>query len=176
MKKVFVFLLLFFGLAANAIVIKGGIHYTVETARQEAFSKVKYSIPMDEHKKYLSDPGFSKDKNGKTKIRKFGRFVTFFSDCMYSVNNVWNGFVYYYDNNGNLIEFNKFSVEEYPRLCMKYDKYGKLITVFFDVNLNETFVYAPDKTYRGHWIGDNFYASNGKLTTKRSKKPFPQCK
>ena len=124
MKKVFVFLLLFFGLAANAIVIKGGIHYTVETARQEAFSKVKYSIPMDEHKKYLSDPGFSRDKNGKTKIRKFGRRICFFESGIYSI--AIGKYNYYFDTkNGKLVYLEHNRVRyHYPNLSAKYNTNG----------------------------------------------------
>lgn len=172
MKKVFVFLLLFFGLAANAIVIKGGIHYTVETARQEAFSKVKYSIPMDEHKKYLSDPGFSKDKNGKTKIRKFGRFVTFFSDGEYGVFSMRTGFAYFYDKNGKLYALMKKQQLNYPLLVPKYDTNGKLIEVMYKVKPQNTYVYGADKSYKGHWLGDNFYDTNGNLKYKRSTKYF----
>ena len=63
MKKIIVLIILLIGLSVQAVVIKGGVHYTVESAREEAFSKVRYTIPMDEHKKYLTDPGFSLDKN-----------------------------------------------------------------------------------------------------------------
>ena len=167
MKKVFVFLLLFFGLAANAIVIKGGIHYTVETARQEAFSKVKYSIPMDEHKKYLSDPGFSRDKNGKTKIRKFGRDVTFFSDGSYGVYNSNKKISYYYNNNGKLEEISYTFGDIYPKLTVKYNIDGKLNAVTYEIQKGESYMYDANKCFMGHWVDKNCYDSNGDIILMR---------
>ena len=172
MKKIIVLIILLIGLRVQAVVIKGGVHYTVESAREEAFSKVRYTIPMDEHKKYLTDPGFSLDKNGKPKIRKFGRFVTFFSDGEYGVFSVITGFAYYYDKNGKLYALMKNTSSNYPVLIPKYDIKGQLIEVMYRVEKNNTYVYGADKTYKGHWLGNNFYNPSGVLEYKRASKYF----
>ena len=169
MKKVFVILFLLIGLCAQGVVLKGGVHYTVESAREEAFSRVKYKISMDEHKKYLKDPGFSLDKNGKPKIRKFGRDVTFFSGGEYCVYYLASGYVYFYNTNGNLLSLLNQSERSNSVLIQKYDTTGNLIKVFFDITSEHSYVYNPDKTYEGQWIGENFYDVNGKITDTRTK-------
>ena len=170
MKKIIVLIILLIGLSVQAVVIKGGVHYTVESAREEAFSKVRYTIPMDEHKKYLTDPGFSLDKNGKPKIRKFLRDVTFYADVEYSVFSITTGYTYFYDSNGKLVALSKLLKNRNNALNQKYDSSGNLIKVFFDVTPSHSYVYNPDKTYEGQWNGKYFYDSNGNIVNKRSHK------
>ena len=158
MKKIIVLIILLIGLSVQAVVIKGGVHYTVESAREEAFSKVRYTISLD--------------KNGKPKIRKFGRFVTFFSDGEYGVFSVITGFAYYYDKNGKLYALMKNTSSNYPVLIPKYDIKGQLIEVMYRVEKNNTYVYGADKTYKGHWLGNNFYNPSGVLEYKRASKYF----
>ena len=167
MKKVFVILFLLIGLCAQGVVLKGGVHYTVESAREEAFSRVKYKISMDEHKKYLKDPGFSLDKNGKPKIRKFGRDVTFFEDGSYSVYHSSNDMSYYYNSNGTLYELSYSQGYDYPQLTVKYDINGKLTCVAFEMTREEAYMYSADKKYLGHWVKEKFYDSNGKFIMYR---------
>ena len=166
MKKVFVILFLLIGLCAQGVVLKGGVHYTVESAREEAFSRVKYKISMDEHKKYLQDTGFSLDKNGKPKIRKFGRDVTFFSDGSYGIQ--LNQIIYYYDSKGKLDGLSYSIGDIYPKLSVKYDINGNLISVIFSVNKNESYMYEANKKYLGRWIGKNFYEPDGQVSLKRT--------
>ena len=166
MKKVFVILFLLIGLCAQGVVLKGGVHYTVESAREEAFSRVKYKISMDEHKKYLKDPGFSLDKNGKPKIRKFGRDVTFFSGGSYCLQ--INQTIYYYDSKGKLEGLSYSLGNTYPKLSVKYDINGILIAVIFNINKNEAYMYEGNKKYLGRWIGEKFYAPSGQVTSTRT--------
>lgn len=167
MKKIIVLIILLIGLGVQAVVIKGGVHYTVESAREEAFSKVRYTIPMDEHKKYLTDPGFSLDKNGKPKIRKFGRRVTFFSDGSYAVYYVRRRVAYFYNSDGSLDEISYNSTKKYPKIATKYDKNGKLTAVIYCVSGSESYIYQPDKKFVGHWIGDKFYEPDGEVSLIR---------
>ena len=166
MKKVFVILFLLIGLCAQGVVLKGGVHYTVESAREEAFSRVKYKISMDEHKKYLKDPGFSLDKNGKPKIRTFGRDVTFFSGGSYCLQ--INQTIYYYDSKGKLEGLSYSLGNTYPKLSVKYDINGILIAVIFNINKNEAYMYEGNKKYLGRWIGEKFYAPSGQVTSTRT--------
>ena len=167
MKKIIVLIILLIGLSVQAVVIKGGVHYTVESAREEAFSKVRYTIPMDEHKKYLTDPGFSLDKNGKPKIRKFGRRVCFFESDIYSI--ARGDYNYYFDkNNGKLVYLEYEHIRySYPNLSAKYTANGELIELFFNIMPHQTFVYDKNQKFLGRWIDDSFYDENGLLVNKR---------
>ena len=182
MKKIFAFsfkncfftvlicclLLSVFSQTAFSKVLKGGVHYTVESARDEAFSKVQYKISMEEHKKYLKDPGFSLDRHGKPKIKKFGRFVTFFSGGGYCVTNLSKRkYSYCYKSNGELEDIEYAPDLDFPNLSQKYDTSGNLAIVFFNVSYYDTYVYDMDKKFLGHWIDSKFYDSNGKMTMTR---------
>ena len=168
MKKIIVLIILLIGLSVQAVVIKGGVHYTVESAREEAFSKVRYTIPMDEHKKYLTDPGFSLDKNGKPKIRKFWRRVCFFDNGIYGVDSFSSDYVYYYYvKNGKLESFSSKHYGLYPKLVAKYSTTGELQSVSFSVTRSESYVYDNKQQFLGKWIGHYFYDSKNNVTTVR---------
>ena len=47
------------------LTLKGGVKYTVESAREEAFRNIEYEISMEPHKKYLTDPGYTPGEDGK---------------------------------------------------------------------------------------------------------------
>ena len=170
MKKVFVILFLLIGLCAQGVVLKGGVHYTVESAREEAFFRVKYKISMDEHKKYLKDPGFSLDKNGKPKIRTFGRDVTFFDSGKYSITK--GDYNYYYNSSNGLLDEIEYEpyMRSFPYYTAKYDVTGKLVNVFFNISNNETFVYDHNGKYNGRWIDELFYDDKGIVSGKRINK------
>ena len=168
MKKFLVIALLMCGMCAQALVIEGGVQYTVESARDEAFSKVQYTIPMIDHFEYLVDPGFSIGKDGKPKIRKFGRKVTFFSDGGYAVECFKTKYVYYYNKEGFLVGVTYELGYGFPRLVSKYDKNGILIRVVYKVAYNEHYVYDANKNYRGHWVGNNYYNKYGRLEGTRN--------
>ena len=181
MKKIFAFsfkncfftvlicclLLSVFSQTAFSKVLKGGVHYTVESARDEAFSKVQYKISMEEHKKYLKDPGFSLDRHGKPKIKKFGRFVTFFSTGEYSVTYLFSDYNYYYNSNGELIEIEVATPLDFPYLTQKYDINGNIMSLFLHIDFSNSFVFLPDKKYVGKWVDSQFYAPDGKVTIYR---------
>ena len=85
--------------------IKGGVSYTVETARQISFAGVSKNIDIKKYKNYLHDEYFCKNMEAKThyKNKLKNRSVTFFSDGTYGVvykSNRNKG--YYYDGDGYL--------------------------------------------------------------------------
>ena len=80
-----------------------------------------------------------------------------------------SGYVYFYNTNGNLLSLLNQSERSNSVLIQKYDTTGKLIKVFFDITSEHSYVYNPDKTYEGQWIGENFYDVNGKITDTRTK-------
>ena len=67
------------------LTLEGGVTYTVESARKEAFSGVKYKIPVSSFKKYMQDPNFEENKAaiaaGKADLGD--RWVEAYSDLTY---------------------------------------------------------------------------------------------
>jgi hypothetical protein len=166
MKKFVLFIILFIFLIfpTHAQTLQGGISYTVESAREEAFKNIEYTIPMESYKQYLKDSGYvpPKKAGGKPHIKKFGRFVTLFSDGTYCVSKT--NFALHYTKNG-LLEYIEI-IEgnyNYPKLGKKYDVNGKLIIVFLMISPNESYSYNADKKYRGHWIKSRFYNKQNEL-------------
>ena len=152
------------------LTLEGGVTYTVESARKEAFSGVKYKIPVSSFKKYMQDPNFEENKAaiaaGKADLgdRKIG----WFSDGGYGVvykKNKYN--VYFYDKKGNLEGFDVRSSLVCPTKTYKYTNKGKLENVVFDVSLTETFIFDLKGELKSHWIGDNCYDKSGKIILKR---------
>lgn len=149
--------------------IKGGVVYTVESAREEAFRGMEYEISMEPYKGYMRDPGYRSMGEGKRpKVSKRGRSVTLFSDGSYSVRYYRDWVhIYYYSSNGVLeyIEFRK--IEHYPAVTRTYGVNGRLSDVSYFVSGNEIYVYEGNKNFTYHWIGKNCYDANGKLVSKR---------
>ena len=76
------------------LTLEGGVTYTVESARKEAFSGVKYKIPVSSFKKYMQDPNFEENKAaiaaGKADLGD--RKIELFSDGSYGV--IYNNNLY----------------------------------------------------------------------------------
>lgn len=64
--------------------IKGGVSYTVETARQISFAGVSKNIDIKKYKNYLHDEYFCKNMEAKThhKNKLKNRSVTFFQTVL----------------------------------------------------------------------------------------------
>ena len=159
----------------NALTLKGGVEYTVESAREEAFRNIEYQISMEPHKKYLKDPGFTPGEGGKKpKISKKGRYVNHFSDGSYGVRYYTNWeYLYIYSNNGELegIEVRR-ETGKFPFLSKVYKLNGQLFSVALWVSKNELFSYDLNGELISHWIKDNGYDKTGKLVIKRSYYKF----
>ena len=67
-------------LITSAFTIKGGVSYTVETARTEAFSNIPLSINISDYASYFSDYNYIANKNvmNKNKVKIRDRYITFF--------------------------------------------------------------------------------------------------
>ena len=121
----------------------------------------------------FSQTAFSKvlkgglDRHGKPKIKKFGRFVTFFSTGEYSVTYLFSDYNYYYNPNGELIEIEVATPLDFPYLTQKYDINGDLMGVALHTDSSNSFIYLPDKKYIGKWVDSQFYAPDGKVTIYR---------
>lgn len=67
--------------------LKGGVTYTVEQARKEAFARVQYFLPKSIIEANMFDPNFKDNVRAiKNKITETtDRFIVYFSDGSYSI-------------------------------------------------------------------------------------------
>ncbi len=146
--------------------IKGGVSYTVETARQISFAGVSKNIDIKKYKNYLHDEYFCKNMEAKThhKNKLKNRSVTFFSDGTYGVvykSNRNKG--YYYDGDGYL-EFIEISKTKfYPKKYVRYNIQGSIDTIVLATTPKEAYIFNKDKKLIAHWIGNNCYNEAGEL-------------
>ena len=156
--------------------LTGGVVYTVESAREAAFDGIEYEISMEPFKKYLKDPGYispAKKDGGRPKVSKRGRWVEFFFRGEYGIRyKDDSSYDYYYNNSGNLIALgiftkNTYTVNEYPKLYLKYDVSGCLESVTYYTSKGESFTYGKNKSLIVHWKNNKGYDINGKIINKR---------
>ncbi len=155
---------------AYGLTLEGGVTYTVESARKEAFEGVKYKIPVSSFKEHLTDKNFEKNRKTKTSgvVEFSDRRVGWFSDASYAVMYNKNKYiVYYYNKTGKLTEIDYKSSLVRPIKIYKYTPKGKLQNVIFDISANESFIYKLDGKLEAHWVGNNCYDEEGKLILKR---------
>ena len=168
MKKfVFGFLCFcFWVLPVYSFTLKGGVTFTVESARKEAFANVEYSLPKSIIDANRIDPNFEDNKvlikNG---ISETGdRYIGYFDDGGYGIvykKNLFNE--YYYNKNGILEAIGKRTSTKFPTKCYKYDTNGQLITIILYVDQNNSYTFSPDGQLTSHWINNIGYDKNGKI-------------
>ena len=172
MKKfVFGFLCFcFWVLPVYSFTLKGGVTFTVESARKEAFADVEYSLPKNIIDANRIDPNFEDNKvlikNG---VKETGdRFIGYFADGGYEIvykNNLF--FEYYYNPDGTLEHIAKREKLSFPLKTYKYDLNGKLIRIVFDITYNDSYIFFPNGQLESHWVGDTEYDINGKVINQR---------
>ena len=165
-----ILIFLFFSPVAYGLTLEGGVSYTVESARKEAFDGVKYKIPVSSFKEHLKDPNFAENKAALAAgVQDLGdRKICLFSDGTYGVfyiNNMYN--VYFYDKYGRLDSMDIRSSLTFPVKTYKYTPKGILENVVFDISLKETFIYKLNGELEGHWVDDNCYDEKGNLVLRR---------
>lgn len=150
--------------------IKGGVTYTVETARKEAFADVEYTLPKSIIEANKVDPNYKENMNAKANgvNRLNDRYINFFDDDTYGVvyyNKPKYG--YYYFSDGKLEAIEKQDSFNYPVKKYKFDLNGKLKTVSIHVASRESYVFNLNGQLKWHWINDKCYDLNGKVVGKR---------
>ena len=150
---------------AYGLTLEGGVVYTVESARKEAFEGVKYKIPVSSFKEHLRDRNFEENKSYRTNgiVDLADRRIEWFSDGSYGITYKSNRLVcYFYDKSGSLQSLSKIFSLMYPIKSYKYSAKGKLEGVILYVSQNESFIYEINGELYGHWIGNQCYDENGK--------------
>ena len=170
--KYLIFLIIFLGLYApvHAEVLKGGVSYTVETARIECFKDISEKIDMTNYVEHMTDRNFEENNLALRKKKKKykNRYLTLFSDGAYSVS--YRGKrneIFYYHSSGKLIGIDFKLKTSYPQKSVMYDAKGNLDSICLWLENNEQYVFNKDKSLSSHWIGNNCYNEKGELIMTR---------
>ncbi len=172
MKKFFLLLILLSAPAFGQI-LTGGVEYSIETARQELSNQkpitidyllVKANFVDKSHKENLTSL-----LKGKTELKD--RTLAIFSDGSYGINyhNTPN-YVWYYQNNGLLMNVEIKTSLTFPCKAYKYTPSGELVNKTLRVSEEETFIFSTKGKLIGHWLGKNCYDENGNIIMTRQIK------
>lgn len=150
--------------------VKGGVTYTVEAARKEAFADVEYKLSKFRIFVFKTDSDYKANMKAKDSGKHilWNRELTFFSSGAYAIRYDDEPlYSYFYSKDGKLTTINKQS-QLYPpyRMC-KYDLKGNLISVHFALENNYTYVFKPNKEFVGYWYEDTSYTPDGEAKIKR---------
>ena len=167
MKKCwFVFLAMILVLPLCGYTLKGGVTYTVEQARKEAFAGVQYFLPKSIIEANMFDPNFKDNVRAiKNKITETpDRFIVYFSDGSYSI--VYKKNLYYefnYNKDGKLEQIGKREGLTFPTKSFKYGLSGYLEEISLYVSKKETYSFNANGQLKFHWINNKCYDLNGNL-------------
>lgn len=169
-KLILITILIILSFPLCGYTLKGGVTYTVETARKEAFADVEYRLPKAIIDANRVDPNFRENKKAiKRGITDFeDRHITHFSDGTYGViykNNLF--YEYYYYSNGKLSEVGKRIGLNYPTKSYKFNTLGVLETVVLYVKYKESYIFTSEGDFISHWLNDVCYDINGRVKLKK---------
>lgn len=174
MKKILSVLVLLFSVisAANAAELyRAGVKYSAESARREAFKDIRLKLPQTELKGRIYDNNIDENKNAvKYNLSLPDREVKLYElpfSKSYGVSYKKNSdhTYFYWHSNGYLksvaIEAPK-GPDKYPVTIYRYNPYGDLTAVSFQVSQAEEYIYNRDGTLNCHWINNVAYDEKGK--------------
>ena len=173
MKKVWIlFLVVFLTLPVSAYTLKGGVTYTVESARKEAFADVKYSISSRIIKNNKFDPNYEENKKliQQGIVETNDRYITYFSDGQYGIiykNNLYYEFSYFSD--GKLESVGVRTGLVCPIKVFVYDINNKLAEIRLQLSTKESYNFSVDGRLLAHWINGVCYDINGKVIKRTLK-------
>lgn len=160
-KKVLICFCLLSSFVLAQDVIQIGIKYNEASARIEAFDGIIKKIDKDFYRDFLVD----KNKEENIKNIKSGNFKLMGRElCPFYIKNTLATYAvsyddmpfttFYYNILGKLIKFDIMQNQTYPIKTYGYSRYGNLISVGFDVDDREQFVYDENGKLKAHWIDD----------------------
>ena len=88
MKKViYAILVMILSVPLSGYTVKGGVTYTVETARKEAFADVEYTLPKSIINAHKTDPNYKENMKAKANgVKKLSdRYITYYDDGGYGI-------------------------------------------------------------------------------------------
>ena len=164
MKKILIiFFVLIFNCAFAQDTVKVGVKYNEARAKIEAFKDVQRKIEKDFFRDYLKDINYEENLEliekkvylleGKRSICPFYLRKSLLSYAIVYLNEPDR--VYYYNVLGNLVKFDIIENKTYPRRTFGYSRYGNLVSVAFEVDGDEQFIYDKKGNLIAHWSGSN---------------------
>lgn len=176
-KLVMLFILFTLSLPVYGYTLTGGIEYTEETARQEAFEGVRplsivYSVGW-ENPKYHFDLNAKNDvlavAKNSTSIRGIPLPFKFYTVIYKDEPN--KEYIYSKNLGKYIVEatITWNTRETYPQKALKYDRYGHLLSIEFNTGI-ESFVYDVDGKLIAHWKDKNGYTIEHNMKLKQNLK------
>lgn len=174
MKKLILVLYLVFGsLCVNAgELYRASLEFNAESARKAAFENVTYSIPKDSILPYRFDAKIEENKNAmKYNLSLPDRDVKLYElpfSKSYGISYKKNAkYTYFYWHSSGYLK--SVAIEEAPKgkdkfpvTIYRYNPYGELTAVSFQVSPLEEYIYNRDGTFNCHWINSVAYDAKGK--------------
>ncbi len=169
-KVVYTVLILLLTLPLCGYTLKGGVTFTVEQARKEAFADVQYRLPQSIINAHLKDPNYKENMKAKGKgyIDMGDRYIGFFTDGDYAIlykNNMY--YEYYYYPDGTLGMVGKRTSTSYPAKSYKYDTKGELQSVILYIRKGESYSFTPSGQLSARWVGNKCYDINGNIINQK---------
>lgn len=171
MKKILIAVCMLLSLSAQAEIFHANVEYSAESARKAAFANINYKIPKETIKSYIYDKDIEENKNAmKYNLSLPDRDVKLYElpfSKAYGVSlKKREGYTYFYwHSNGYLkavaIEEKK-GKNKFPVTIYRYNPYGDLTGVSFQVSPVEEYIYNRDGTLNCHWVGNVAYDENNK--------------
>ena len=161
-------------------IIQGGIKYNEATARIEAFKDIERKIDKKTYKNHLKDPNRKENLENIFKSNYNIGFERILCPFYYKKTLISYAVtyydeplrVYYYNIFGGLMKFEIVEEGNFPKRTFAYSRYGNLLTVNFDIDGEEQFMYEENGKLTAHWVGDNYEGKHSKLLQiTRGKNP-----
>lgn len=182
MKKLTVLFtfLLFLCAFAQDEAVQGSIKYNEATAKIEAFKNVEKKINVREFKDYFTDKNRKQNlelmKNNIFAIGNRNLFPFYLKDTIIAYGIVYEDkplYTFYYNYIGKLIKIEIIDLDALNTRTFGYSRFGNLISVSFEADENEQFLYDENGKLIAHWLDDTLVSKNNKdakfLKIRRSK-------
>ena len=163
-------------------VIQAGIKYNEATARVEAFRDIERKIDKKIFKNYLKDPYKKENLEAISKSQyefEFERYLCpfYYKKLLISYAVIYHDDplrVYYYNIMGNLVKFEIVEAGYYPKRTFSYSRFGNLLTVNFDIDGQEQFMYEDNGKLIAHWVDESYEGKHSMILSKITRGKNPQ--
>ena len=167
MKKViYAILVMILSVPLSGYTVKGGVTYTVETARKEAFADVEYTLPKSIINAHKTDPNYKENMKAKSNgvNRLSDRYITYYDDGGYGIVYKANRYYeFYYYPNGKLELIGKRTSLVRPCKSYKYNIKAELEEIVLYVDKENSYIFTPTGQLKVHWFGKKGYDMQGNI-------------
>ena len=129
--------------------------WTVDIARQEAFTNAIYKIDMSKYPTIDLNLIENRQAINSKRFNLPDREITVFSDGGYSISYIGTTTSIFYDNSGKIYDIDEQDsingYEKYPHKTYKYSVYGNLERISLHVSLNNSYMFNVSGGLLAHW-------------------------